>query len=99
MKKLERMTAKELRQLEERVRAAIVAREEQDRSELRNKVVALAEKAGVSVAQLFGRGRKRRPAVVKFRHPKNPSLTWTGRGRRPRWLVKAGGDIERFRVG
>ena len=41
MKQLERMTLKELRQHEERVRAAIVAREQQDRTELRNKVVAL----------------------------------------------------------
>src|SRR3984893_7179035 len=99
MKQLERMTLKELRQHEERVRAAIVAREQQDRTELRNKVVALAEKAGVTVAALFGRGRRRRSAGVKYRHPKDPSLTWSGRGRRPKWLADAGGDIERFRVG
>ena len=99
MKQLERMTLKELRQHEERVRAAIVAREQQDRTELRNKVVALAEKAGVTVAELFGRGRKRRSAGVKYRHPKDPSLTWSGRGRRPKWLADAGGNIERFRVG
>lgn len=99
MKQVERMTLKELRQLEDRVRAAIVAREQQDRTDLRNKVVALAEKAGVTVAELFGRGRKRRSAGVKYRHPKDPSLTWSGRGRRPKWLVEAGGSIERFRVG
>jgi hypothetical protein len=39
MKQLERMTLKELRQHEERVRAAIVAREQQDRTELLNKMV------------------------------------------------------------
>jgi DNA-binding protein H-NS len=99
MKQIERMTLKELRQLEERVRAAIVVREQQDRTELRNKVVALAEKAGVTVAELFGRGLKRRSAGVKYRHPKDPSLTWSGRGRRPKWLVEARGSIERFRVG
>ena len=27
------------------------------------------------------------------------SQTWTGRGRRPMWLIKAGGDIEKYRVG
>lgn len=99
MKQLERMSLKELRLLEERVRAAIVAREQQDKTELRNKVIALAEKAGVTVAELFGRGRKRRSAGVKYRHPKNPSLTWSGRGRHPNWIVEAGGNIERFRVG
>lgn len=38
---------------------------------------------------------------VRFRDPNNPSLTWTGRGRLPSWLIKVrddGGDIEKFRI-
>jgi DNA-binding protein H-NS len=35
---------------------------------------------------------------VKYRHPSDPTLTWTGRGRRPRWITDLGGDAERFRV-
>jgi DNA-binding protein H-NS len=67
-------------------------------------VKALAERAGFSVSELFpdrqaGKAQRGKTRVaVKFRHPKNPSLTWTGRGRKPRWLVQAGGNIERFRV-
>lgn len=39
---------------------------------------------------------------VKFRHPNDANLTWTGRGSQPRWLreaLEAGGNIETFRVG
>ena len=34
----------------------------------------------------------------KYRNPKDPSQTWTGRGRRPTWIVEAGGNIERFLI-
>jgi DNA-binding protein H-NS len=30
----------------------------------------------------------RKPVPVKFRHPKDSSLTWTGRGRKPAWVVQ-----------
>ena len=96
---LERMSLKELRDLQVRVASAIATREQEEKIELKNKLAEMAGKAGFSVAELFGHGRKTRgPASIKFRHPQDASLTWTGRGRRPRWLVKAGGDIERFRV-
>ena len=35
-----------------------------------------------------GKGRKGTVAV-KYRDPKNPENTWTGRGRMPRWMVAA----------
>jgi DNA-binding protein H-NS len=30
---------------------------------------------------------QRRPAPVKFRHPFNAELTWSGRGRQTKWVV------------
>jgi DNA-binding protein H-NS len=32
-------------------------------------------------------GRKRRSPPVKYRHPQQYDLTWTGRGKRPRWVM------------
>lgn len=29
------------------------------------------------------------PAPIRFRHPKDPSLTWSGRGKRPNWMKDA----------
>lgn len=97
---LGRMSLKELRALRDRVDAAIAEREHQDRAEVKAKLSQVAAKAGYSVGELFGGGRggKKAAATIKYRNPKDPSQTWTGRGRKPNWIVAAGGDIERFRV-
>ncbi|MBX9864376.1 MAG: H-NS histone family protein [Hyphomicrobium sp.] len=97
---LAQMSLKDLRSLRERLDDAIAAREQQDRAEVKAKLADLASKAGFSVGELFGtaRGGKRGASPVKFRNPKDPTQTWTGRGRKPNWLSEAGGDIERFRV-
>jgi DNA-binding protein H-NS len=97
---LARMSLKDLRILRERVEAAIAEREKLERADVRAKASEMASKAGFNVDDLFGGGRrpKRGSAAVKFRNPENPSQTWTGRGRRPDWITKAGGDIERFRI-
>jgi len=91
------MSLKDLRNLRERVAAAIAEREKLDRADVKAKAAEMASKAGFSVGELFGSGR-RGLADIKFRNPEDPSQTWTGRGRRPDWITKAGGDIERFRI-
>jgi len=54
-------------------------------------VEALARDLGYSLAELVGTETKssRAPAAAKYRHPKNPALTWSGRGRKPQWFVEA----------
>jgi DNA-binding protein H-NS len=95
---LAQMSLKELRTLRDRVEDAIAAREHEDRAEVKAKLADLASKAGFSINELFG-GRGTKKAVgVKFRNPQDPSQTWTGRGRKPNWLVEAGGNADRFRV-
>ena len=46
---------------------------------------------GYSLAELIGVEVKasRAPAVAKYRHPENAGITWSGRGRKPQWFVKA----------
>ena len=94
------LSLKDLRSLRERVDGAIAEREVQDRADVKAKLADIAAKAGFSVGELFGSGRsgKRTAAVRQYRNPKDASQTWTGRGRKPNWLVEAGGDIERFRL-
>jgi DNA-binding protein H-NS len=47
-------------------------------------------------------GRREYPPVLpKFRNPSNPSETWAGRGRQPRWVVaqlKAGKKMDDFLI-
>jgi DNA-binding protein H-NS len=100
-KKLEAMSYQQLMELHDRVQSAIAAKRESHRMTVRQEIEALAQEAGFRVEELFS-SRKAKTARaapgVKYRHPDDASLTWTGRGRRPKWLVGAGGNIERFRV-
>lgn len=39
--------------------------------------------------------------AVKYRHPSDPSLAWTGRGRQPRWIeayISEGGSLQDLAV-
>jgi DNA-binding protein H-NS len=96
---LEKMSLKELIALDTKVKAAIYEKRVSERAGMRAKMEDIARASGFSVAELFG-GRKGKggKGVAKYRNPKDPSQTWTGRGRRPTWIIEAGGNIERFLI-
>ncbi|WP_430389722.1 H-NS family nucleoid-associated regulatory protein [Blastomonas fulva] len=73
------------------VAKAISTDEDRQKAEARAKVEALARDLGYSLAELVGTETKisRAPATAKYRHPENPALTWSGRGRKPQWFVEA----------
>jgi DNA-binding protein H-NS len=58
--------------------------------------------AGFDIKELFGkRGSSKGSGVAKYRNPKDSSQTWTGRGRKPNWLVdavKKGAKLENFKI-
>lgn len=97
---LEKMSYAELLEARELIEAALTERKALEARETKAKMRELAEQAGFSLEELFG-GRGKKPVVVKFRNPKNAEETWTGRGRKPNWLVmaiKKGAKLESFGV-
>ncbi len=83
----DKMSVKELTDHIARAQKALNAAKDRERAELKHKISSLAENAGFSVGELFG-GRGRGKAVaVKYMNPDNRAETWTGRGRKPNWLV------------
>jgi len=99
---LEKMSLKELKALKNKIEKTIRAKHDRERAELRNRMKQMAENAGFSLAELFGgKGGRRGPVTAKYAHPDDPSLTWSGRGRMPKWLsekVKAGANPQDFRI-
>jgi DNA-binding protein H-NS len=85
---LEKLSYGELGELRNRVDRLMIEKQSAARDELRQKVTALVKDHGLSIQDLFGKGRKGAVAV-RYRDPKNPENTWAGRGRMPRWLVAA----------
>ncbi len=98
--RLQKLSYKGLLQLQQRVAAAIARKKVAERAALKEKLQSMAEQAGFRIDDLFDQAGKRPPPAItiKYRHPTDRALSWTGRGRRPKWLVAEGGDVERFRV-
>lgn len=88
---LEKMSLKELRDVKSKVDRAITTYEDRRRREALSAVEEAAKAHGFNLSDLTTTGRKGRGATVapKYAHPENPSVTWTGRGRKPKWVQEA----------
>ena len=76
-------------QLEKDVERALRTYEERKRDQAFREMQAVAEKHGLSLKDLVGRTSGRTAQPSKYRHPENPALTWSGRGRQPDWFKEA----------
>ena len=101
---ISKLTTKELEALLKRIPKEIDKRRQQEKSKLMDDITQIASKRGYSLKDLIGFGKaprpakgkkalKRKPVAVKYRHPEQAELTWTGRGRKPHWVTRwlAGG--------
>jgi DNA-binding protein H-NS len=87
---LEKMSYAELTDMERQIERMKTQKQSAERTAVRDKITALAKEHGFTVQELLGKGRKKGGKVaVKYRDPKNPENTWTGRGRMPRWMAAA----------
>ncbi len=87
---LESLSLKELKQLQKDVNAAITNFKDRERQKAIAEVEAFARERGLSQADLkalLSRSKKGLPA--KYANPEDPTQTWSGRGRRPRWVEAA----------
>ena len=100
----------ELWGLHEEVGALLSKKITQEKRELEERLAKLnrslaSDKTAISrAAQIGGRRpirRKYPPVLPKFQNPSDPTETWAGRGKQPRWLVaqlKAGKKINDFLI-
>jgi DNA-binding protein H-NS len=103
---LEKLTIKELNDLATRISEEIEHRKEAEKATIKQRIEELANKAGVSIHELYGMNRGRGAGrggkvAPKYRNPDNKMETWTGRGRQPRWLVAKlakGGKLADFAI-
>jgi DNA-binding protein H-NS len=79
MQNLATMSAEELWDLHEKIRAMLATRLNAEKHQLERRL-----------AQLIGHSDKQRrpyPKVLpKYQNPERPSEIWSGRGRQPRWV-------------
>lgn len=97
---LSALTIPQLKDLLIQIPAEIKRREKSEKANLIKDLEKLALKHGFSLSDLIGGDVEKKAkgtVAVKYRSPSDASLTWTGRGRQPKWVqehIANGGKIE-----
>lgn len=88
---LNELSLAELKKLEKDVAKAIENFSDRERKAALMELDALARERGFTLVDLLKNmdAKPRKSVPPKFANPLDPSETWTGRGRKPRWVVAA----------
>ena len=89
---LDSLSLTELKTLQKDVSRAISEFSSRRKTEAILALDAHARELGFSLVELTGLKKTRKssgPAGAKYRHPENPEMTWSGRGRQPGWFKEA----------
>jgi len=97
------MSLDDLKQLQKAVVHAIETFRDRQRDEARAALEAKAREMGFTLSEVVSPTKRKRGNLSppKYRNPENPEITWTGRGRRPRWIdsaLKSGRKLEEFLI-
>lgn len=99
----ESLSVDEILKIKSGAEQALIDHEKKRKQLAVDEIKQVAEKHGFSVGDLL-EGNKKSKAVKldpKYRNPKNPAETWTGRGRKPKWLteaIEAGDSLDSFEI-
>lgn len=106
---LKALSLKDLKTLKNRVEKEIARRATTEKKKALKELAAIAAARGFDLNELLGaprgrattrrakpvRGRAR--SAAKYRNPADPKQTWSGRGRKPKWVqdwLAAGNPLE-----
>lgn len=100
---ISKLSTEELQNLLVRIPDELDKRRLREKTKLLEEITKIASTRGYALKELIGKDarpaernkagaktkvRKRKTAPVKYRDPKHPNLSWTGRGRKPRWVTE-----------
>jgi DNA-binding protein H-NS len=88
---LDTLSLSELKKLQKDVTKAIETFEEREMKAAAAEAEALLRERGFTLAQILelGVSKPRAKVAPKYANPADSSQTWTGRGRKPLWVVEA----------
>lgn len=106
---LDNLTIAELDALIDQAAELIEKKKAQALVDAKAEIEKIAAATGMSVEELLGlkagktkkAGAAKKPVADKYRNPKDYTQTWSGRGKRPRWLqeiLDRGGKLENFLI-
>ena len=83
---LDALSLSELRDLRNKVERAITSYEDRRRKEALVAIESAAREHGFTLAELTGVKIAKSKVAAKYANPEDNSQTWSGRGRKPRWV-------------
>ncbi|RCW83868.1 H-NS family nucleoid-associated regulatory protein [Paracoccus lutimaris] len=98
---LDNMSLRELRDLRNKLDRAISTFEERRKREALAAAETAAREFGFNLADLTVTKAARGKVAPKYANPSDPEQTWTGRGRKPRWVqevLDAGKPLESLEI-
>lgn len=100
---LSKLSLNELKKLQLDIDALIANQGKDAVAKARKDILAIAQSVGMTVDQLLnGKPAKAgKKVIAQYQNPKNKAEQWTGRGRKPRWVVEAidgGAELQDLKV-
>lgn len=93
MPDISNLSVEELKRLQAEAELLIASKKDQAIEDAYTQIMAIADNVGLSIEQILEFGTQKRKKSTRkaveprYRNKNNPSETWTGRGKQPRWLV------------
>ncbi|WP_177187848.1 H-NS histone family protein [Formivibrio citricus] len=96
----------ELAELKKQIDVEIVKRKETEKQNLRTEIQRMAANAGMTLNEILS-GLDKKPrkqanaGIAQFRNPADAEQTWTGRGRKPQWVLDwlaSGKNLDGLRI-
>lgn len=95
----------QLADLKKQIDVEVVRRKESEKANLRAEMQRMAAAAGLTIEEVMGAAKKGRKVVAsgvaQFQNPADSSQTWTGRGRKPQWVIDwlaSGNSLDGLRI-
>ena len=99
---LDNLNVDELRVISENAQQLIAKKQHQRLYDAYIQFEQIAEDSNATIEEILKAGEKlEKKRSIKYRNTDNKEETWTGRGRKPTWLVEAlaaGRDLEDFAI-
>lgn len=83
---LDNLSIDQLNQLTMTIDSTLVNKRQLELIDLRDQVDALIGSCPFTLEEVLAAKPVRKPVLPKYKNPQDAEQTWTGRGRRPRWV-------------
>lgn len=80
------LSVDQLNKLKADIEVASQHRRQTELLDVRGKLDDLIDNSPFTLEEVLEARKLRKPVAPKYRNPNDADMTWTGRGRRPRWV-------------